>query len=108
MKTPTPFGSDASSLSSVVTVLQLINEGLNDLNPPSEAQCVQLYQALLDEHQNAIDAAQVEMVDSLRRIMVNVHLILSIAYPDSPISSPPGSGSPQTIRALMHQRNYLE
>ncbi|PTQ98740.1 hypothetical protein C8R30_10917 [Nitrosomonas nitrosa] len=48
------------------------------------------------------------MADSLRRIMVNVHLILSIAYPDSPISNPPGSGSPQTIRALMHKRNYLE
>lgn len=106
MKTPTLFGSDASS--SAGTILQQINEGLNDLNPPSEAQCVQLYQALLDEHQNAIDAAQVEMADSLRRIMVNVHLILSIAYPDSPISSPPGSGSPQTIRALMHQCNYLE
>lgn len=107
MKTLTPFGSDASS-PSVGTILQQINEGLNDLNPPSEAQCVQLYQALADEHQNAIDAAQMEMADSLRRIMVNVHLILSIAYPDSHISSPPGSGSPQTIRALMHQRDYLE
>ncbi|MCB1937421.1 MAG: hypothetical protein KDF59_15945 [Nitrosomonas sp.] len=103
MKTPTSFGSDASP--SVGTILQQINEGLNDLNPPSEAQCIQLYQALADEHQSAIDTAQVEMADSLRRIMVNVHLILSIAYPDSPISSPPGSGSPQTIRALMHKRD---
>ena len=103
MKTPTSFGSDASP--SVGTILQQINEGLNDLNPPSEAQCVQLYQALAEEHQSAIDAAQMEMADSLRRIMVNVHLILSIAYPDSPISSPPGSGSPQTIRALMHKRD---
>ena len=103
MKTPTSFGSDASP--SVGTILQQINEGLNDLNPPSEAQCIQLYQALADEHQSAIDTAQVEMADSLRRVMVNVHLILSIAYPDSPISSPPGSGSPQTIRALMHKRD---
>ncbi len=101
------FSPDTSP-SSAETILQQIRENLSDLNPPSEAQCVQLYQALADEHQRAMDAKQQEMADSLRRIMVNVHLILSIAYPDSRISNPPGSGSPQTIRALMHQRNYLE
>lgn len=107
MKTINPFGSDASS-PSIGTILQQVKESLNDLDPPSEAKCVQLYQALADEHQHAIDMKQQEMADSLRRIMVNVHLILSIAYPDSQISNQPGSGSPQTIRALMHQRNYLE
>ena len=83
---------------SIGTILQHINEGLNDLDPPSEAQCVQL----VDEHQRAIDRKEQEMTEQLRRIMVNVHLILSIAYPDSQISTPPGSGSPKTIRALMH------
>lgn len=104
MKTLKPIGLDTAS-PSIGTILQQINEGLNDLDPPSEAQCVQLYQALADEHQRAIDRKEQEMTEQLRRIMVNVHLILSIAYPDSQISSPPGSGSPQTIRALMHQRD---
>ncbi len=107
MKTLNPLGSDTASLS-IGTILQHINDGLNDLDPPSEAQCIQLYQALIDEHQRAIDRKQQEMAEQLRRIMVNVHLILSIAYPDSRMTSPPGSGSPQTIRALMHQRDYQE
>tara|TARA_R110000782_G_scaffold211632_1_gene299783 strand:- start:10 stop:330 length:321 start_codon:yes stop_codon:yes gene_type:complete len=101
METHRNFNSDTAS-PSIGTILQQINDGLNDLDPPSEAQCVQLYQALVDEHQRAIDRKEQEMTEQLRRIMVNVHLILSIAYPDSQISTPPGSGSPKTIRALMH------
>ena len=107
MKTLNPFDSDTSSPSSEA-ILQQIKESLYDLNPPGEAQCVQLYQALADEHQHAIDMKQQEMTELLQRIMVNVHLILTVAYPDNQVSSLPGSSSPKTIRALIHKRDHLE
>ncbi len=102
-----PLGSNIVSPSSE-PIIQQITDGLYDLDVPSEALYAQLYQALADEHQHAIDLKEQEMAETLRRIMVNVHLILSLAYPDNLASNPPGSGSPQTIRALIKQREYLE
>lgn len=107
MKTLKPFASNTSS-PSAEAILQQIRESLYDLNPPSEAHYAQLYQALADEHQRAIDLKEQEMADLLRSVMTNVHLILTLANPDNHTPNPPGVGSPQTIRALMHQRDQLE
>ena len=103
MKTHRDFNLDASSPSSEA-ILQLIRDSLYDLNVPGEALYVLLYQALADEHQRAIDMSEREMADALRRVMVNVHLILSLNAPDD-IPVQPDTGSPQTIRALMHRRD---
>ena len=102
MKTPQNLNPDAPP-SSAETILQQIRESLSDLNPPSEAHCAQLYRVLAEEHQRALDLKQQEMDDALRNVMMNVHLILSIGHPDSHLSDPPASGSPQTIRALIHR-----
>lgn len=102
MSTLNPFGSNPSSTSSEA-VLQQIKESLYDLNPPGEALYVRLYQALADEHQHAIDNKQQDMADLLRSLMTNVHLILSLGSTDNPSTHLSGSGSPQTIRALMHR-----
>ncbi len=107
MKTLKLFALDTSS-SSAKAIYQQIKEGLYDLNPPSDALYVQFYQALADDHQRAIDTKEQEMADLLRSVMVNAHLILSLAYPDNHTPNPPGTGCPQTIRALMHQRDQLE
>ncbi len=107
MKTLKPFTLNTSS-PSAEAFIQQIEDGLYDLKSPSEALYVQLYQALADEHQRAIDMKEQEMTDLLRGVMVNVHLILSLTYPDNHTPNPPGAGIPQTIRALMHQRDQLE
>ncbi|SFU39495.1 hypothetical protein [Nitrosospira multiformis] len=104
----TPGLFTASRSLSAEAVLQQIKESLYDLNPPGEALYVQLYQALADEHQRAIDSKQQDMADLLRDLVTNAHLILSLGYPDNPPSHLPGSGSPQTIRALMHRRDDQE
>lgn len=101
MKARENFSRDTLSFSE--TVIYDIKESMSDLNPPSEAHCVQLYRALAEEHQRALDLKQQEMDDALRNVMMNVHLILSIGHPDSHLSGPPASGSPQTIRALIHR-----
>lgn len=97
-----------SRSSSAEAVLQQIKESLYDLNPPGEALYVQLYQGLADEHQRAIDSKQQDMTDLLRSVMTNTHLILTLGCSDNPPSHLSGSGSPQTIRALMHRREDQE
>ncbi|KIO48285.1 hypothetical protein [Nitrosospira sp. NpAV] len=104
----TPGSFTASRSLSTEAFLQQINESLYDLNPPGEALYVQLYQALADEHQRAIDNKQQDMADLSRSVMTNAHLILSLGSPDNPPSHLSGSGSPQTIRALMHRHNDQE
>ena len=107
MKTLKPLALNTSP-PSAEAILQQIKDGLYDLKTPSEALYVQFYQALADDHQRAIDTKEQEMADLLRSVMVNAHLILSLAYPDNHTPNPPGAGRPQTIRALMHQRDQLE
>jgi len=106
MKTLNSFGSDMPLSSE--TILQEIRENLSDLSPPGEGCYVQLYRALAEEHQRALDLKQQEMDDALRNVMMNVHLILSIGHPDSHLSGPPASGFPQTIRALIHRPDEQE
>jgi hypothetical protein len=89
-------------------VLQQIKESLYDLNPPGEALYAQLYQALADEHQRAIDNKQQDMANLLRDLMANAHLILSLGCPDIPSVHLSDSRSPQTIRALMHRYDDQE
>lgn len=101
MSTLEPFASDPSP--SAEATLQQIRESLSDLNPPSEAHCAQLYRALAEEHQRALDLKQRQMDDALRNVMMNVHLILSIGHADDHLPSPPVSGVPPTIRALIHR-----
>ena len=101
MSTLEPFASDPSP--SAEGTLQQIRESLSDLNPPSEAHCAQLYRALAEEHQRALNLKQQQMDDALRNVMMNVHLILSIGRPDPHLFDPSASGSPQTIRALIHR-----
>jgi hypothetical protein len=98
----------ASRSSSAEAVLQQIKESLYDLNPPGEALYAQLYQALTDEHQRAIDSKQQDMADLLRSLMTNAHLILSLGCSDNPPSHLSDSRSPQTIRALMHRYDDQE
>ncbi len=107
MKTRKPFSLNAAS-PAAEAIHQQIKEVLYDLKPPSDALYVQFYQALADGHQRAINQKEQEMADLLRNVMVNAHLILSLAYPDNHTPNPPGAGHPQTIRALMHQRDQLE
>ena len=102
MKVPENFNPDASP-SSAETILQHMGEDLSNFSPPSEAHCAQLYRALAEEHQRALDLKQRQMDDALRNVMMNVHLILSIGRPDPHLSNPSASGSPQTIRALIHR-----
>ena len=106
MKARENFNRDTLSFSE--TVIYEIKESLSDLNPPSEAQCVQLCQARADEHQRTVDAKRQEMDDAMRDVMTNVHLILSIGHPDDPLPGPSVSGVPQTIRALIHRRGDQE
>lgn len=99
MKTQKYFGAEVSSSA---VIRQQIQECLYDLGLPSEALYIQLYQALADEHQSAIDDKQQKMNDLLRDIMANVHMILSLGNSDSYTSTFTPSGSSQTIRALIH------
>ncbi|SEP76793.1 hypothetical protein [Nitrosomonas ureae] len=105
MKSQKSFGADTSSSAAI---RQQIEECLYDLGLPSEALYIQLYQALVDEHQSAIDGKQQEMNDLLRNIMANVHMILSLGNPDNYTSTFTNSGSSQTIRALIHRHENRE
>lgn len=106
MKPPKPFSSTEPSSE---TIIQQMNEGLYDLSLPSDALYAQLAQALIDEHQRAIDMKEQEVIDLLRSVMANAHLILTLANSDkyTPITTTHAS-SPQTIRALIHKREQLE
>lgn len=108
MNTSKPFGSSDTSSPSAETILQQIRESLSDLSPPGEAHYVQLYQALAEEHQRALDMKQQAMADLLRSVMTSAHLILTLGHPDDHPPGPPASGSPQTIRALIHRRDDQE
>ncbi len=98
---------DAETSSSAV-IRQQIKECLYDLGLPSEALYIQLYQALADEHQSAINDKQQEMNSLLRSIMANVHMIISLSSPDNYTSTFSNYGSSQTIRALIHRHEDQE
>jgi len=105
MKPPKSLGADTASSA---VIRQQIEEILYDLGLPSEALYIQLYQALADEHQSAIDDKQQEMNSLLRDVMANVHMILSLSSPDIYTSTYPNSGSSQSIRALIHRHEDQE
>lgn len=105
MKTQKYIGEEVSSSA---VIRKQIEECLYDLGLPSEALYIQLYQALADEHQSAIDDKQQKMNDLLRDIMANVHMILSLGNPDNYSSTFTNSGCSQTIRALIHRSEDQE
>ncbi len=105
MKTQKSLGADTSSSA---VIRQTIEDCLYDLGLPSEALYIQLYQALADEHQSAIDDKQQEMNSLLRDVMANVHMILSLSSPDNYTFAFSDSGSSQTIRALIHRHEDQE
>lgn len=92
---------------SAETVIQEIKESLADLYPPGDAQYIQLYQALASEYQQAVDNKQQEIDDLTLRVMTNVHLILSLDYPDDH-SSVISASAPPTIRALIQRHDGEE
>ncbi|MXS77906.1 hypothetical protein ABF87_08000 [Nitrosomonas sp. JL21] len=104
MKTPENFNPTPSSIE---TAIQEIKESLADLYPPGDAQYIQLYQSLASEHQQALQAKQQEIDDLTRRVMTNVHLILSLDYPDDH-SSVISASAPPTIRALIQRHDGEE
>ena len=104
MKIPENFNRTPSSAE---TATQAIKESLADLHPPNEAHYVQLYQALAAEHQQAMDTKKQEIEDLTLRIVTNVHLILSLDYPDDH-SSVISASAPPTIRALIQRHDREE
>lgn len=104
MKVPENF--NRTPLSAEAAILE-IKGNCADLYPPSESQYIQLYQAVAAEHQQAMDTKWQEIDDLTRRIMTNVHLILSLGHPDDH-SSVISASAPSTIRALIQRHDEEE